>query len=167
MLFSRPSEGLSDVDSSCLWRLSLSGTVPLAVMEVYEETSAISRALRAFLRLKTAFVKTELLFLVHEKEKYSSPLRAFIVERTESEYAPFMHRAGGIAVADADSFSAEELAFLKRYAFDYSESDSIEMPGAALPLYVPPKIMGYEPKTVAAEVKTDFRMMPPALFRTK
>lgn len=156
MLFSRPSEGLSDVDSSCLWRLSLSGTVPLAVMEVYEETSAISRALRAFLRLKTAFVKTELLFLVHEKEKYSSPLRAFIVEQTESEYAPFMHRAGGIAVADADSFSAEELAFLKRYAFDYSESDSIEMPGAVLPLYVPPKIMGYEPKTVAAEVKNGF-----------
>lgn len=141
-LFKKPGNKLCPVNSSCLWKLSLSGNLPLRVLEVYEETSEVKALLKAFLQLKNAFISTELLFIVHEKEKYLSPLRTFIDEAISGEYAPFMYRAGGIAVADAESFSKEEMEFLRQYAAAVTESDSISGKRLPSPLFIPPEIIG-------------------------
>lgn len=140
-LFKKPGDRLCNVNSSCLWKLSLSGNAPLRVLEIYEETPEVKRLLAAFLQLKNAFITTELLFIIHEKEKYISPLRTFVEEAIGSEYSPFMYRSGGIAIADADTLNGDEMQFIRQYAVAVTESDSITEGRIACPMFTPPHIL--------------------------
>ncbi len=131
---------LSPLDSSMLWRFSLSGSLPLCVMDVYEETSEIPRVLEAYLALKNAFISTELLFIVHEQEKYLAPLRTFIEKAIEPRHRQFMNQTAGIAIANAEDISEDENIFLREFAVSYFESDSIEKPKREYPIFTLPEI---------------------------
>lgn len=110
------------VTENALWSFGVSGDYPITavlVREYYRQD--IMFYLRIFKRLAAFNIRTELVFLVCEEDKYTSPNASAIKKLLKEEKAyGFVSKRGGIFFADGNN--AETVALFKDAAACFTES---------------------------------------------
>ncbi len=126
-LFERGTDEKPSAGMSCLWKAGVSGDCPLLVLEVYGKNPAPVKAfLGAYRSLAGAYYKSELLFLIHERPGYDSPLAQWIKELVSAEGLDrYCGRKYGVFAANSSVFDENELRFIRSFSAFTFESDSV------------------------------------------
>ena len=158
-VFSHNVNSAPHCDSSALWKLGVSGDAPLLTLELYGKNEITAQSfLDAYREINGAYLKCELLFIVHEPRGYSMPVTEWIKEKISSSgLGRYYGRRGGIFAVNALDLDEKELAFVRGFSAFFSESDSAAAPRRP---YTDPAV-----NVIRASV-TDLveKIVPPSVF---
>ena len=131
-LFERGANAKPSSSLASLWKAGVSGDCPLLVLEVYgKDRGPAESFIRAYRSLAGAYYKSELLFLIHERPGYETPLAQWVKEIVSAEGLDrCCGRKYGVFAANSSLFDESELRFIREFSAFRFESDSVFRPSA-------------------------------------